>query len=98
LKPIQSGNTADSGHWEKRFKTEGDFGIRIIAKTKPAKYSIIVWNSKDITIDVPNAFKYKEGGTGGGGADFFKKYWMYILIGILLIAVIILLIKRKKQS
>ena len=95
LKPVQSGNTADSGHWEKRFKNEGDFGIRIIAKTKPSKYSIVIWNGKDVEIDVPTPFVYKTD-TGSSG-NFFTKNWMYLAIGVLLIAVIFLLLKRKKN-
>ncbi|MEP6676920.1 MAG: hypothetical protein ABJA78_17290 [Ferruginibacter sp.] len=96
LQPVKHGNTADSGHWEQRFKTEGDFGIRVIAKTKPAKYSIVVWNGKDVEINVPSPFNYQQGG-GDGSPGFFKKNWVYILIAVLLIAVIILLLKRKKN-
>jgi len=95
---VQGGNTADSGHWEKRFKTEGDFGIRVIAKTKPAKYTIVVWNGKDVDVDVPTAFNYGPGGAGGGNEGFLKKNWIYLTAGLLLVIVIILiLVKRKKK-
>lgn len=96
LKPVQGGNTADSGHWEKRFKVEGDFGIRVIVKTKPVKYSLVIWNGKDVEVAVPTAFSYNQDAKGGGDS-FFKKNWMYIAIGVLLLAVIILFIKRKKS-
>ncbi len=98
LQPAKSGNTADSGHWEKTFKVEGDFGIRVITKNKPVKYSMVVWNSKDVEVEVPSPFMYK-GDIGNTGSDgFFKKNWMFIAIGILLLVVIVLLLKRKKRQ
>ena len=99
LKPSKGGNTGDKGVWEEKFKTEGDIGIRVIAKTKPCDYSIVVWNGKDIDVAVPSAFTYKEGGTGGGGiGGFLKSNLVYILIGVLLVAVLFLLLKLKKRK
>jgi len=94
---VQGGNTADSGHWEKKFKTEGDFGIRIIAKNKPSNYTIVIWNGKDVDVDVPSAFTYGAGGMGGGDG-FFKKNWLYLALGAAaLIAIIFFMVKRKKK-
>ena len=101
LKPSKGGNTGDKGVWDQKFKTEGDFGIRVIAKTKPCTYSIIVWNGNDIEVEVPSAFTYKEGGaadTGGGIGGFFKANLMYIIIGLLVIALGIVLLKLKKRK
>ncbi len=99
LKPSKGGNTGDKGVWEEKFKTEGDIGIRVIAKTKPCDYSIVVWNGKDIDVTVPSAFSYKEGGAGGGGiGGFLKSNLVYILIGLLLVAVLFLLLKLKKRK
>ena len=100
LKPSKGGNTGDKGVWEQKFKTEGDFGIRVIAKTKPCAYSIVVWNGNDVEVDVPSAFTYKEGGAAGGGGigGFFKANWMYIVIGLLVIALLLVLLKLKKRK
>ena len=99
LKPSKGGNTGEKGVWEEKFKTEGDLGIRVIAKTKPCEYSIVVWNGNDVDVAVPSAFNYKEGGTGGGGiGGFLKSNWLYILIGVLLVAVLFLLLKLKKRK
>ena len=100
LKPSKGGNAGEKGVWEEKFKTEGDIGIRVIAKTKPCTYSIVLWNGKDVDVDVPSAFTYKEGGASGaeGIAGFFKKYLVFIIIAGLAIAVLLLLLKLKKRK
>ena len=99
LKPSRGGNTGEKGVWEEKFKTEGDFGIRVISKNKPCTYSIVIWNGKEIDVDVPSPFSYKEGGSGGGGiGGFFKNYWLYMVIGVLVIAVLLLMLKLKKRK
>jgi hypothetical protein len=96
LKPSREGTTDAKGHWDAKFKTEGDFGIRVIAKAKPCTYALVIWNGTDVDVPVPTAFQYgKDGGGSGGG--FFKKNWMYILIGVLAVAIIGLFIKLKKK-
>ena len=99
LTASQTGNTGDNGYWEQKFKTEGDMGIRIIAKTKPAGYTIVVWNGEDVKIDVPSAFtKNKPGGSGGGFMDFLKQNLLYIIIGVLLVVIALLFFKFKKKK
>ena len=99
LKPSKGGNTGEKGLWEEKFKTEGDFGIRVIAKTKPCTYSIVVWNGNDVEVDVPSAFTYKEGGAADEGVGgFFKANWMYITIGALVIALLLVMLKLKKRK
>lgn len=99
LKPSKGGTTGDKGVWEEKFKTEGDIGIRVITTTKPCSYSIIIWNGKDVDVDVPSAFTYKEAGTAdSGNGGFLTKYWLYIVIGVLVIGVLLLLLKLKKRQ
>jgi hypothetical protein len=100
LKPSQGGVTNEKGHWDAKFKTEGDFGIRVIAKTKPCTYALVVWNGKDVEVSVPTPFTYNEGGAGSssGKGGFFKKNLVYIIIGVLAIAVIFLFLKLKKRK
>jgi hypothetical protein len=97
LKEDRKGTTNEKGHWDAKFKTEGDLGIRVIAKTKPCTYALVVWNGPDVEVQVPPAFEYgKSGGSGGAGA-FFKNNWLYIVIGVLVIAVLLLFVKLKKR-
>jgi hypothetical protein len=97
LKEDRKGTTNDKGHWDAKFKTEGDLGIRVIAKTKPCTYALVVWNGSDVEVPVPSAFEYGKSGTGGGAGGFLKNNWLYIVIGVLVIAVLLLFIKLKKR-
>lgn len=100
--PDRSGNTGSTGHWEEKFKTETDFGIMVIAKNKPAKYSLIVWNGDEVNLDMPSVFTNDKGKTAEvkkGGEGFFKKNMLYIIIGLLVIVVgfLVFKLKNKKQ-
>jgi hypothetical protein len=94
LAASRSGVTDANGHWEDKFKTEGDFGIRVIAKNKPATYALVTWVGKEADIDIPSAFVYSETGTGGGN----KNMLLYggIAAAVLLL-VVVFIIKRKKK-
>lgn len=95
----KAGSTGSKGHWEDKFKTEGDFGIRIIAKEKPASYSIIIWNGEDVKPDMPSPFKgdpnevKSESKKGGGG--FLKNNLLYIIIGLLVVIIGLMIYKLK---
>jgi hypothetical protein len=99
----RSGTTNEKGHWEGKFKTEGDFGIMVVAKTKPAKYSIVVWNGEDAKIDMPSPFKGDKGAaateiknsvSGGGKSNNL----LYIIIGVLAVAIAVLIFKLKNKK
>ncbi len=96
LKALQSGNTADKKYWETRFRTEGDFGIRVHATSLPAKYTVLVWEGKEANIKMPSPFVGYDKAKGGGFMAMLKAYWMYVLIALLVVAVVFLLVKRKK--
>ena len=99
LSASRKGNTGDKGYWEDKFRTEGDMGIRIIAKTKPAGYTIVVWSGEDVKVDVPSAFsKDKPGSSGGGFMGFLKKNFLYIIIAVLLLVIGFLYFKFKKKK
>jgi hypothetical protein len=99
LTASRQGNTGEKGYWEDKFRTEGDFGIRVIAKTKPASYTIVVWNGEDIKVDVPSPFsKDKPGSSGGGIMGFLKKNLVYAIIVVLLLVIGLLFMKMKKNK
>ena len=56
----RSGTTDASGHWEDKFKTENDFGIRVSVKNKPATYSLMVWVGDAPKIEPPSVFKKQD--------------------------------------
>lgn len=99
-KAEQSGETGDKGHWQANFKTEGDFGVMVIADKKPADYSIIVWMGNEAKdIGMPDPFKDSDGKTAGAkkGGNFLKDNLMYIIIGLLVVIIGILIFKMKKK-
>jgi hypothetical protein len=59
-KADRGGITDATGHWEEKFKTENDFGIRVTAKNKPATYSLMVWVGDSPKIELPSVFKKSD--------------------------------------
>ena len=96
----QDGETGDKGHWQSNFKTEGDFGIMVVADKKPADYSIIVWmgnEAKDVGITDPFKDSDEKESDGKTGGNFLKDNFMYIIIGLLVVIIGILIFKMKKK-
>lgn len=53
----RTGTTDPKGHWEDKFKTENDFGIRVTAKSKPVEYAVIVWVGDEPKMELPSIVK-----------------------------------------
>ena len=92
----RSGRTDEKGVWSEKFRTENDFGIKVVAPQRPAAYTLTVWVGEETDPEIPAEFKDMEADASSGGGSFLKKYGLYLLIGILGLAVIVLLVKRKK--
>jgi hypothetical protein len=85
--------------WKNNFKTEGDFGIMVIANKKPAHYVLLVWTGDEMKIDMPSVFKPADG-AGGSGGGWFKKNSTVVIIGaiaLLIIAFLLYKLKKKKS-
>jgi hypothetical protein len=93
----QSGAVQGKEIWSSRFKTEGDFGIMVIANKKPAKYVLLVWTGNEMTIAMPSVFKSAAEGTAGGEGWFAKNKTMVIVIAVALAIISVLLLKLKKK-
>ena len=95
----QNGETGDQGHWQTNFKTEGDFGIMVVAEKKPADYTMIVWvgdEAKEVGITSP----FKEGDDKpivNQKGSFMKDNLLYIIIGLLVVIIGLLFFKLKKK-
>ena len=99
LTASRQGSTGEQGFWEDKFKTEGDMGIRIVAKTKPASYTVLVWNGADYKVDVPTPFsKDKPGSSSGGFMGFLKKNYLYIIIAVLVLAIAIMFLRSRRKK
>jgi hypothetical protein len=94
---LKTGDIKGKGLWKENFKTEGDFGIMVIAHKKPVKYVLLVWTGKEMKLDMPSVFKgANEASVAGGG--WFKKNMTIIIIGaIALLVILFLLVKLKNK-
>ncbi len=91
----RSGTTDASGHWEDQFKTENDFGVRVVAKTRPASYRLMVWVGDEPKSELPPVFRRADSPTGG---NVLKENVLYIVIAGLVMLVLALLLKFKKKN
>lgn len=98
----RSGNTGSNGHWQDKFKTEGDFGIRIIAPVKPASYTIIVWNGAEVKPEMPSPFSNGKGNssvkTTKDGKSGSGNTLLYVIVGLLALIAALLFIKLKNRK
>jgi hypothetical protein len=94
----QSGSVQGKGIWKSQFKTEGDFGIMVIANKKPARYVLLVWTGDEMKITMPAVFK------AATAADLQKEGWfknnmLTVILGAVAVLVILfLLVKLKKKK
>ena len=95
-KAERKGTTDAKGYWHENFKTENDFGIRVVTKSKPVVYSIMVWVGDEPKMEIPSAFK--KGNTFKAGDNFFKDNLLYLIIAGLALLVAVLFFKLKKKK
>lgn len=95
-KAERQGATDAKGYWQDLFKTENDFGIRVIVKDKPAAYTMMVWVGDEPRMELPSVFK--KGGVIINRGNFFKDNLLYIIIAGLVIFVVILFLKLKNKN
>jgi hypothetical protein len=96
----QNGETGEKGHWQANFKTEGDFGIMVIADKIPADYTMITWvgnEAKDVGITDPFKDPGSKAASAKKGSNFFKDNLLYIIIGLLVVVIGVLFFKMKKK-
>jgi hypothetical protein len=92
------GEIKGKGIYKNNFKTEGDFGIMVIANKKPAHYALMVWTGDEMKIDMPSVFKGSND-TGGSGGGWFKKNMIVVIVAaIALLIISFLLVKLKKKK
>ena len=104
----RSGSTGSTGHWDATFKTENDFGIMIIAKNKPVKYSLVAWNGSEVDFKLPSVFSNDPGAgdnsasgdkaTTKSGKGFFQQNTLYIIIAVLIAVIAFLFIKMRNKK
>jgi hypothetical protein len=84
--PNLSGRTDNAGHWDAKFKTSGDFGIRIKPDKLPATYAILVWVGNEIDLPLLSPFR-KSAGTPAASRSF-GNVSLYVVGGLLIAAIV----------
>ena len=96
----QTGDIKGKGIWKSNFKVEGDFGIMVVAKKKPATYVLLVWTGDEMKFDLPPVFKGADGATSSSGGGWFKKNMTVVIVAaaaLLIISFLLVKLKKKKS-
>jgi len=80
------GEISGAGHWDARFKTSGDFGIKVTADHVPAKYALLVWSGAEVEAPIPSPFTASARKTESAKAS--SSTWLYVVIGLLVVALV----------
>jgi LPXTG-motif cell wall-anchored protein len=98
-KAHRTGEVKGKALWKSNFKTEGDFGIMVVANKKPTRYALLIWTGEEMKIEMPSVFKGEgenvKSATGSGGGN---KNTLFIAIGVVLLAVIGFLVYKLKNK
>jgi hypothetical protein len=94
----QSGTVKGKEIWSSRFKTEGDFGIMVIANKKPARYVLLVWTGDEMKIEMPSVFKSSSTTNGVGSGWLATNKWLVIAVTAALALILFLFLKFKKKK
>lgn len=97
----RSGTVKGKTLWKTDFKTEGDFGIMVVANKKPTNYVLMVWTGEEMKIEMPTVFKPadKNGtSTNSGGGWLKKNITLVIVAAVALLIISFLLLKLKKKQ
>ncbi len=97
--PDASGTTDINGHWEKSFKTEGDYGIMVVPTSVPASYSLVIWTGKEAITTLPSVFTGDKVSDESDSKTFFEKNSLLIIVSLaaLILVLVIFLIKNKRK-
>ncbi len=94
----RTGNVRGSGIWKSNFKTEGDFGIMVIANKKPVKYVLLVWAGDEMKIEMPSVFTTAGKADINGGGWLKKNRTLVITGGVALLIILFLVVKLKNKK
>jgi len=95
----QTGEVKGKEIWKSQFKTEGDFGIMVIANKKPVRYVLLVWTGDEMKVEMPSVFKVANGAVIPEGG-WLKRNMTAVAIGaavLLLLLFLVFKLKKKKQ-
>ena len=95
---LHTGDVKGKSIWKNKFKTEGDFGIMVVANKKPASYVLLVWTGDEMKINMPSVFKTADGASGSRGGWVKENMTVIIVAVVALLIISFLLLKLKKKK
>ena len=98
-RPHLQGDTASSGHWDAKFKTSGDMGLKMTSDRGQAKYALLVWVGKEVDAPLPSPFTRSRGPATASPShtDVNTSYIIIALLAGALIAVVFMKSKSAKN-
>jgi hypothetical protein len=90
------GQTDSRGHWDTRFKTSGDFGIRVTADHLPARYALVVWTGGEVNAPMPSPFTRAGGSTSATRSS--SNTLLYLVIAALAGALIAVVFMKSRSA
>lgn len=94
----RTGEVKGKALWKSDFKTEGDFGIMVIANKEPVTYVLMVWTGDELKVEMPSVFKQADSAATSGGGWFKKNMTLVIVAAAALLIISFLLVKLKKKQ
>jgi hypothetical protein len=94
----RSGEVKGKSLWKSDFKTEGDFGIMVIANKKPVTYVLMVWTGDELKVEMPSVFKPADASSAGGSGWLKKNMTLVIVAAAAILIIAFLLVKLKKKK
>jgi len=95
--PHVRGETGGSGRWDAKFKTSGDFGIKMTSDRPQTRYALLVWVGNEVNAPMPSPFT-----RSGGGASVTRSTAnvnvLYIIIAVLAGALIAVVLMKSKSA
>jgi len=93
----RKGEVDASGHWDAKFKTTGDFGIKVTADHVPAKYALVVWSGSEVEAPIPSPFTPRTA-KSPSSASGTNTTMLYVIIALLAGALVGVLLTKSKSS
>jgi hypothetical protein len=91
------GDTGGSGHWDAKFKTSGDFGIKVTSDRPQTKYALLVWVGNEVNAPIPSPFT-RSGGSVRAARSSANVNVLYIIIALLVGALIAVVLMKSKSA
>jgi hypothetical protein len=94
----QTGEVHGKEIWKSKFKTEGDFGIMVVANKKPVRYVLLVWTGDEMKIEMPSVFKSADSVNISKGGWLKRNMWPVIIGTAVVLIALSAVFKLKKKK